>query len=395
MNRERLLVACLAVMPFWSAPLWAQDPDGLEATTAVTREDGVFLREALATGARLVRPEELARVEPSKGNYVSWSYLPDEGRVAVLVGSTFPNKPLVSREFVANHDPVEVFLAVAALEAPLPAKLAALAAERALPLDARARYRLQQENRRQLDAQPVFEAQALTKQGPAAGLVGCSQSFEDWVGSVYGDTTCGTLVDDFDWTYASHSYCTSGCTYKLGKVDKGSCSPALKSCNIVHGKMHNRRQRMGEWNGNGLMSYSGRWAHYGAANCSGNGDLQWYVQRGDTVYGPYAIEVGGMLHFADGLGTWNMPASADTNVTWGEWERGLPPSGPYYKTNKSWLDNNAGANDRAILCGDVRNKYVMSDDSSPTCQSSEGTINLCLGDNCTNDCWHCVGGSCN
>jgi hypothetical protein len=392
MDRKRLLAVCLAVLPCASLALSAE---GLEATTSVTREDGVFLREALAAGARLVQPEELARVETSKGNFVSWSYLAEEERVAVLVGASYPNKPLVSRAFAERHDALDVFLALAALDAPVPAKLASLGAERGALLDARTRYRLQQENRRQLDEQPVFEAQPLVKQNAGPALVGCSQSFEDWVGSVYGDATCGTLVNDADWTYASHTYCTSGCTYKLGSVDKGSCSPALKSCNIVRGKMHNLRQRMSEWNGNGWMGYSGRWVHYGAANCSGNGDIQWYVQRGDTVYGPYAIAVGGMLHFADGLGTWNMPASAATNVTWGEWDRGLPPSGPYYKANKSWLDNNAGGNDRAILCGDTRNKYTMTDESSPTCQSSEGTINLCLGGNCTNDCWHCVGGSCN
>lgn len=395
MDNRHLLAMGLVAAALACAPLSAQDAELLETTTATSMSDGVLLREALASGARLVRPEELARVETTKGNFVSWSYLVDEGRVAVIVGSSYPNKPLVSRAFAENHDPVEVFLAVAAPDAPLPARLAALASERAVSLDARNRYRLQQENRRQLDALPVFEAAVPVKQAAGAALVGCSATFEDWVGSVYGDATCGTLVNNADWTYASHSYCTSGCTYKLGRIDKGSCSPALKSCNIVHGKMHNLRQRMSEWNGNGWMGYSGRWVHYGAANCSGNGDLQWYVQRGDTVYGPYAIAVGGMLHFADGLGTWNMPASADTNVTWGEWERGLPPSGAYYKANKSWLDNNAGSNDRAILCGDTRHKYTMTDDSSPTCQSAEGTINLCLGDNCTNDCWHCVGGSCN
>ena len=383
----RILIAALACS-LLSVPLSARPRP--RASSGVAFRDGALLQEALASGAHLVTPQQLARVEGAKDNAVSWLYLEGEDPVQVVVAATYPHQPLVAPAFAATHDPLELFLAVAPLEAEVPAALLAHFPDGAKALDYDNRLRLQQLAAAALAALPP-PGGSQAKDGDA----GCPQWFTDWVGSVYGDSTCGKLGNDADWTHPSDDYCKNGsCEYHLGSLDLGECVPALKNCNIVQGKTYNLRQRMSNWFGNGWMGYDGRWVHYGAGNCSGNGDILWYVQRGDTVYGPYSIPVHGFLHFANGLGAWNLPASADTNVTYGEWKVGLPPSGAHYKSNKSWLDHNLGADDRAILCGDTYNKYVMTDLTSPFCNSADGSVSLCTGNNCTSACFHCEGGSC-
>ena len=377
-------VACLLL----SVPLAARSRQ--EPSVGVELRAGAQLDEALASGARLVVPEELARVQVAGDDRVTWFYVQEEDQVQVVVAATYPNKPGVAPSFATEHDPLEVFLAVAPLDAAVPSALLAHFSDRTKALDRDNRVRLKRLAAAALAALPPVEVPRAKE-----GEVGCAEWFSDWVGSVYGDSTCGSLGFDSTWTHPSDDYCKGGsCEYNLGSVDQGECVPALKTCNRVVGKTYNLRQRMANWHGNGWMAYNGRWAHYGAANCSGNGPILWYAQRGNTIYGPYEIPVHGMLHFANGLGTWNLPASADTNVTYGEWKRGLPPSGELYKYNKSWIENNLGDDDRAILCGDTRNKYVMSDVSSPFCNSADGSISLCTGDNCTSACFHCVGGSC-
>ena len=64
------------------------------------------------------------------------------------------------------------------------------------------------------------------------------------------------------------------------------------------------------------------------------------------------------------------------------------------KRSKTWLDYNAGADDRAILCGDVKHKYEMDDISNGNCHGPD--ISLCTGgSDCDNACYDCVGGVCN
>ncbi|HRC86748.1 MAG TPA: hypothetical protein PK413_14165 [Thermoanaerobaculia bacterium] len=390
-TRSTLVAALLAALV--TLPVLAQT-SVLSTNAKVGIGQGATLEEALAAGARLVKPEEVAHIETSPGNYVAFLNLEKEGRVQVAVAATFPNPVLVTDAFVSRHEPVEIYLAVAPLEAKVPSRLLALAPVEAAVLEPASRQRLKQEN--------ALEIARLGSTGTlpvATRVAGCTQTFKDWVGDTFGDSTCGSLNNDATTTHPTDLYCNDGpggCENPLGSVDKGECVPVLKSCNIVKRTTNNYRQRMGNWNGNGWMAYYGHWVHHGAANCSGNGDIQWYTQRDDTVYGPYAIGVGGMLHWPNGKGTWNA-AIASTNVTYGSWKTGRSASGSTYLYNKSWLANNAGTDDRAILCGDTYTSATMSDVSAPFCNDNSGNVSLCtggVGSECSSACFHCVGGSC-
>lgn len=331
----------------------------------------------------------LARVDGAKDNYVVWLYDHEDDLVQIGIAATFPNKPIIAAEFAETHDPIEVFLAAAPLDREVPESLISRAPRSAaLPsFDRQTRQQLKHVNEVALANLQDVDAHA----GGTQDLVGCTLSFRNWVAGVYGSNTCGNpAYSGYAWTYPTDTYCTSGCTYKLGEDDKGECSPSLASCDIVRGKTFNRRQRLYSYNGNPTMSKSGRYAHYGAANCSGNGSFKWWRQRGGSVYSSW-VPLNGMLHTYQGA--WSVPVLAKDHVTYGSWTLGLPASGSLYKTNKTWLTSNAGADDRAILCGDVKNKYEMDDISSGSCHGPN--VSLCTGGgDCDNACYDCVGGSC-
>jgi hypothetical protein len=369
---------CLLVsLALLGAPLAAQ----------VSAEELLRRTPAPAETARLERAQELARLDAARGGYVLWLYSAEEDHVATLVAATYPDRPLVASEFVRTHDPVEVFLAVADLDQEVPAALRAKSKLAGVSTDRERRKALRDANLEMLARLPVPSAADV-----ASKAVGCSASFRAWVGGVFGSSTCGNpTYNGFAWSYPGATYCNDGpggCPYSLGASD--SCHPALKSCDIVTGTTHNRRQRLTDWNGNATMQYDGHWSHYLAANCSGNGPIQWYTQRGNTIYGPYEIAVGGALEWPNGLGTWNVPTVAAEFVSYGTWNNGIEPSGATYQLNKTWLANNAASDDRAILCGDVYNQYQLS---AQDCQGPN--ISFCYGNgDCDSDCWNCVGGSC-
>jgi hypothetical protein len=373
----RPLLTCLT-LALLGSPVAAQLASGTEFSPRVPGP---------AETSRLERARELARVDGKRGAYVLWVHSAEERQVSVLVAATYPDRPLIANEFVRTHDPIEVFLAVADLDQEVPAALLAESKLDARSFDRERRKALRDANLALLAQLPEPSAGDV-----AAKSAGCSASFRSWVGSVFGSTTCGDpTFDGFAWTYPTHTYCNDGpggCPYTLGASD--SCSPGLLSCDIVTGTAHTRRQRLTDVGGSLTMAYPGHWAHYLGANCSGNGPIQWYTRRGNTIYGPYAINVGGALHWPNGQGTWNVPTIAADFVSYGTWNDGIEPSGPTYLANETWVENNLGTDDRAILCGDVRNQYDMS------AQDCHGpNISFCFGNgDCDSDCWNCVGGSC-
>ncbi len=325
---------------------------------------------------------EIARITRSAGNYVAWLETPD-GEVEIAVAATFPEKPLVATSFVKKHDPAEVFLAVASPKRALPAALAHRMAGPAADEGA-TRQRLRQENAVALaslsPSLPVLEAQAGS----------CSAFFRGWAGSVYGDSTCGQSgLAVIDTTFPSDTYCTSGCDYSLGSTDKGSCTPALASCDIVRGTATNVRLRT-TTAGSPVLDHNGHRAHFGVANCSGNGPVQFSRKRNATTT-TVDVPVNGMLHYFQGTSI--IPANAKYSVTYGSWNDGTPPSGATYLANKMWVDDNNGTNDLVIACGDIQTRYDMDDVSAPSCHGPN--ISLCTGGNCDSPCFHCVGGTCN
>jgi hypothetical protein len=325
---------------------------------------------------------EIVRVSKAPGDYVAWLETAD-GEIQIAVAATYPNKPLAATAFIKKHDPAEVFLAVASPRRALPAALARSANAKIVD-DGKTRQRLRQENAVALAAfaadLPVLEAQA--------GF--CSASFRAWAGSVFGDSTCGQAgLTVIDTVFPTDSYCTSGCDYQLGALDKGSCTPALQSCDIVRGQATDVRLRT-TTQGTPDLNQSGHRAHFGVANCSGDGPVQFNRKRHTTTTS-VEVEVNSMVHYFQGTSI--IPAKAKDLVTYGTWQDGKPPSGATYLANRMWVDDNDGTNDLVIACGDIQTRYDMSDVSAPSCHGPN--ISLCTGGNCDSPCFHCVGGTCN
>ncbi|MFP2903987.1 hypothetical protein ACLESD_02710 [Pyxidicoccus sp. 3LFB2] len=330
------------------------------------------------------RTQELARVTGERGSYVAWLENA-EGGVDLAISVALPGRPLVAAEFVEKHSPAEVFLAVAPRHEQLPPALARRE-EAMLAYDGEKRLRLQRENQEALARMPLADVTA-----SSSLAAGCTDAFRQAVGLTYGDLTCGqaglAVIDD---TYTSDTYCTSGCDFPLGEADRGTCSPAIRSCDIVEGSASIRRLRT-TTRGSPVMTHKGHRAHFGVANCSGDGPVVFKRQRGDNV-ASYEVAVGHMLHFYQGTGSL-APSSAKSFVSYGQWNRGTPPSGSTYVDNLITVENNSGVDDRVIACGDIFKRYDMYDISSPSCHGAE--VSLCTSASCDTACFNCSGGTCN
>ncbi|MCP3138916.1 hypothetical protein [Pyxidicoccus xibeiensis] len=332
---------------------------------------------------------EIARVTGEEpGNYVAWVETP-EGEVDVAVAATFPNRPLVAAELIRKRTPAEVFLAVAPPRTALPAALARRSPEALLVNERVLRAELRQENEEAL-ARLSFDPGAATSSLAA----GCTDSFRDWAGAVFGDASCGQAgLAVIDSVNRSDTYCSSGCDFTLGAPPGEACqSPSLKSCNIVRGTAEVIRLRT-TTQGSPSLNHKGHWAHFGVAVCSGNGPVTFNRQRGNNVTS-VQVPVGGMLHYPQGTSI--VPGLAQTFVAYGAWKTGKPPSGTSYQDNILTVANNSGTDDRIIACGDIYTRYDMTDISSPTCNGLG--VSLCTGgagSTCDSNCFNCSGGTCN
>ena len=374
-----LMVAMVSNFLLMLDPVGADDRGGF-----VESATGDAVEEALFEGA-FDRSHLIARVKSADGGEVEW-LVGEDGEVGIGIAAVYPAKPMVAAAFLERHDPVEVFLAVAPVEREVPAELLAF-----MPVDAdlpdmspEARRQLRQKNQVALLRVPAIAAEAPEK------ATGCSASFKSWVGSVYGDSTCGSLgvgSVHLATTTSTDYYCNGSpdCDYPLSK--ETACSPALQTCDVVSGTTFNRRQRFSNSKGNLWMAYWGRKQHYGAANCSGNGAFTFGRQRGSSTTSR-KVGVNTMYHYY--WGRWHLPVIAADSAAHGAWQNGRPASGPDYKYNKAWLASNAGSGDRAILCGDIKIRYSMADRSPSSCHGS--SVRLCTGSNCTTNCFHCSGG---
>ncbi|RYZ43171.1 MAG: hypothetical protein EOO71_04815 [Myxococcaceae bacterium] len=326
-------------------------------------------------------PREIARVTGSPGNHVLWLEN-DRGEVDVAVAATYPSRPLIAPRFLKSHTPAEVFLAVAPAHQALPA---ALAGNARLTVDRATREQLQRENADALATPPTASAS-----GGQSLAASCSQSFRDWVGTVYGDATCGDPSQEVIGTaHPSDTYCTSGCDYTLGAYDKGTCQPKLRSCDIIQGRATVVRLRATNWTDLNF-NHPGHFAHFGVANCTGNGPVDFNYKRGTASTSTLQVPVNGMLHVK--LGSEIVPGNAASFVSYGQWKTGKPASGATYVGNSMSVETYGGADDRVIGCGDIYTDYTMTDVSSPSCHGPD--ISLCSGSNCTSACFYCSGGSC-
>jgi len=328
---------------------------------------------------------EIARIwgeEP--GNYVAWLETP-EGEVDIAVAATFPSRPLVAGEFIKTRTPAEVFLALASPRAALPPTLAR-GAEALRVNERQLREELRRENGEALARMALDPGEA-----SASLVAGCTAGFRDWAGSVFGDASCGQAgLAVVDVVSRSDTYCTSGCDFTLGYYDKGQCqNPALKSCDIVEGTAEVFRLRT-TTQGSPSLNHKGHYAHFGVANCSGNGPVTFKRQRGATVTS-VQVPVGGMLHYYQGTSI--VPGNAQSFVTYGSWNQDKPAGGATYLDNILTIENNSGTDDRIIACGDIYNRYDMADISSASCHGPN--ISLCTSGSCDTACFNCAGGTCN
>ncbi|WP_216627780.1 hypothetical protein [Corallococcus exercitus] len=327
-------------------------------------------------------PREIARVTGERGNHVLWLEN-DDGVVDIAVMATYPQRPLVAPLFLKKHTPAEVFLALAPARQELPA---ALARQSLFAVDFAARDQLQRENADALAAMPSgldAGGQSLT--------AGCTASFRAWVGSEYGDATCGDPNQEVISTaYPTDTYCTSGCDFPLGTQDRATCEPKLRSCDIIQGTATVVRLRTTDWWNGVNFNHPGHSAHFAVANCSGNGPVTFNRARGTSGTYTVQVPVNGMLHYKPGAPI--VPANAANFVAYGAWKKGKTASGDTYVSNSMSVEANGGTDDRVIACGDIYTDYTLQDVSSPTCHGSD--IWLCSGGNCTSSCFYCSGGSC-
>ncbi|MCY1034791.1 hypothetical protein OV207_25300 [Corallococcus sp. BB11-1] len=327
-------------------------------------------------------PRELARVSGAPGNHVVFLEN-DEGEVDVAVAATYPLRPLIAPRFLKSHTAAEVFLAVAPANQALPT---ALMRNARLVVDRDMREKLQRENAAALASMP-----STRDSGGQSLAASCSEFFRGWVGTVYGDASCGDPSQEvIETVHPSDTYCTSGCDYTLGAFDKGTCEPKLRSCDIIKGTASVVRLRATNWWGGPNFNHPGHFAHFGVANCTGNGPVDFNYKRGTASTTTLQVPVNGMLHVK--LGSEIVPGNAANFVSYGQWKTGKPASGTTYVGNSLSVEANGGTDDRVIACGDIYTSYTMTDISSPTCHGPE--ISLCSGSNCTSACFYCSGGSC-
>lgn len=327
-------------------------------------------------------PREIARVTGARDNHVIWLEN-DDGTVDIAVMATYPERPLVAPLFLKKHTPAEVFLALAPSRQQLPA---ALARQSSFAEVTTAREELQREN-----AAALAELPSSFDSGEQSLTAGCSASFRAWVSAEYGDATCGDPTQEVIGTaHPSDTYCTSGCDFPLGAQDRGSCQPNLRSCDIIQGTATVVRLRTTNWKNDVNFNHPGHAAHFGVANCSGNGPVTFNRQRGTSGVFTVQVPVNGLLHYTPG--TPIVPANAANFVAYGSWKKGKTASGDTYVSNSMSVEANSGTDDRVIACGDIYTAYTLQDVSSPTCHGPD--ISLCSGGNCTSACFYCSGGSC-
>lgn len=349
-----------------------------------------------ARAAFLPGREVLAFVEDAHGGFaalVQHAERPDDLGLAVY--AVYPHAPLVAASFMEKHDALDAFLAVSEPDAALPEAVTKRLSQRQRDIanDRVARAALRERNLREMpelggqlelpeDAELVSQAAT------------CSTTFRNWAESVFGgDGTCGQLgngTGNFSNQTIPYNYGVGG-DFTLGASDHASCRDNGQgfpdgSCVVIDAELTYRRQRGYNIQGNGSINASGHRQHYGLANCTGNGSVDMVLTRDGVTKKDVAIGVGGMLHFFYGT---DLPSTRTTinHMAEGAWNDEQGQSGSTYLSNAMSWTNNAGADDRIIICGDVQLSITMLQHTGD-CPNAT-TITLCengAGD-CDGECW--------
>ncbi len=391
---QSVLLGCASMMMLIGA---CADPESSRLRDEAEDESS-SIEEARSIGddtrARFLNSHSvLAFTEDAHGGFAALVEDPDgSGDVGLAIYAAYPNPPLVAPAIAERRPAVEAYFAALDAEAPVPEALRARLSTvgSGLADDVEARERLRLENKSAVESALVFDREGIV----AYDATTCTASFRNWAKGVFGgDGTCGQLGNgsfNNTTTSSNYLYATSGGDFELGDLDSGECDdggyPAA-SCATVTGNLSYRRQRAYNIHGNSWVGYTGHRQHYGLANCAGNGAVAFDLTRGNSVSADHSVSVGGMLHFYWGT---DLPSTRSTIdlMTYGTWNDDQGASGASYVDNRiEWTDN-AGSDDKIIVCGDVQQSISMTANDY-ACGAS---YSLCTGGgDCDSPCWDIAG----
>lgn len=363
-------------------------------------ESGVALDDAPVAPEPTAAGEEtvLARIDGDRGAYVEWLAPINEGEepgVAILIA--YPDRALLDPDFLDTHSALEAYLAVAPVDAEVPAALLAYpgAIDPALLAPgAERRLALRRENQALLDARPALDATASPSekpgQGPQAGS-DCDSAFNYAVKLEYGngygdDKTCGTNTGFSENTFSTY-YCEPGpgndCSYPIAGL--AGCYPAGDpSCSAFEGELQVHRVRSVLGNSADLVyNMTGHRYRFSAANCEHSGNLTMNRQRGAGDWISATVGPRQMLIYVQGAAYPVPNANPTYGVAYGLWKQLIPKSGSTYLMNR--LTVSTGASQEAIVCGDVWRRFETFDISAYGCNFNN---EFCEPNtSCEGGCW--------
>ncbi|MEM6931064.1 MAG: hypothetical protein AAF602_29285, partial [Myxococcota bacterium] len=225
-----------------------------------------------------------ARVGTSEGSYVEFfSSADDPDDIGIGVMAEFPRRPLVAGDFVAAHDAVDVFMAVAPLDLAVPDELFRVRPDDiAIDTSASAREALKEASAAFLDELPTIDR---------VPIVASCNTMENWMNGWYGeDGTCANGSNlNKSWTDYELicAYGDSSCDYFLSQSGIGLCNGELDSGHLVRGRTN---KVAGRWQKKGNITWGsyGYRSHQAVSNCpSSNGSLRFYRERGGSSWLKY------------------------------------------------------------------------------------------------------------
>lgn len=318
----------------------------------------------------------LARVGTGEGDYVEFfASADDDEDIGIGVMAAFPNPPLIAEGFLAEHDAVSAFLALAPLDMPVPAAmLDQLDVEPDLSVERR--LELKDRSAAAVDAMPPLEG--------AVEFASCA-SVKNWMNNWYGeDGSCANANGNATWNDYDLicAFGDSSCTHTLSAQGRGFCDHQdgyheLSSAHVVEGRATKIK---GRWTKKGNIDWGayGYRSHQAVSNCAtSNGNLRFIRERGGSSWTKYVAPNHGYHYF---YGYNVVPTSS---WSYGGWKKNITPSHAYSKWNGVRVRDNSGGDDRAIMCADVSSHYLTWDDS----YNGYGVPDLCTGGNCSTACF--------
>jgi hypothetical protein len=327
------------------APLLAT---ALGACSSSRAPDPVPVDEPPSTSEPSSPAQLLARVTDAHGGVVE-IYAPNApDEINIAIGARYPSPPMVSSAFVKQHDPIEVYLAVAPLDAPVPKALRD--AYPKLAVDESRRVALRETLAADLAMFPVFDV-------PLARTGACSDEFIAWFNAVYkagpeaGEMCASGGDHPADYTLETADYYLDDGALPI--VEDDLCSPYVLECDMWEATWRDWNWNTENKTGNGFAQKSDRHnMHTGMAQCAGNTTFyrEWGSGSWSTNMGP-----GGGWHQFSGKFPHQLGPAVE--LAFGLWSTNAAP----LAKARSELKNNTGHYDRVIWCGNFEDQWDVDD----------------------------------